>query len=79
MSVEQSVIEKLRILPLDKQQEVLDFVEFLTNRLLRQQNAAQQWEGVTALEAAQRVMGTVGDGPPDLSTNPAYMDGFGES
>lgn len=29
MSIEQNVLEKLRQLPLDKQQELLDFAEFL--------------------------------------------------
>jgi Protein of unknown function (DUF2281) len=33
MSVEQLVIEKLRLLPPQKQQEVLDFVEFLWQEL----------------------------------------------
>lgn len=37
------------------------------------------WAGMSALEAAQRVIGgLVGDGPADLSTNPIYMEGFGE-
>jgi hypothetical protein len=29
MTIEQAVVEKLRALPVEKQQEVLDFVEFL--------------------------------------------------
>jgi hypothetical protein len=29
MTIEQAVVEKLRVLPVEKQQEVLDFVEFL--------------------------------------------------
>ena len=29
MNIEQSVLEKIRELPVDKQQEVLDFAEFL--------------------------------------------------
>jgi Protein of unknown function (DUF2281) len=33
MSIEQVVLEKLRALPPDKQQEVLDFVEFLQGRV----------------------------------------------
>lgn len=33
MSIEEAVVEKLRVLPLDKQQEVLDFVEFLENKI----------------------------------------------
>ena len=78
MSIERAVVEKLRVLPLDKQQEVLDFVEFLENKVQQEPNA-DRWAGMTALEAAQSVMGVVGDGPTDLSTNPKYMDGFGRS
>lgn len=79
MSIEQAVIEKLRVLPPDKQQEVLDFVEFLEGRAKQQEPNASRWTSITALEAAQSVMGVVGDGPTDLSTNPRYMDGFGQS
>lgn len=80
MSIEQIVIEKLRVLSPEKQQEVLDFVEFLEGKAKRQQlPTTSRWRGVSALEAAQSVMGIVGEGPPDLSTNPRYMDGFGES
>lgn len=32
MRIEQTVLEKLRSLPLEKQQEVLDFVEFLQQK-----------------------------------------------
>ncbi len=32
MSIEQSVLEKMQELPPDKQQEVLDFVEFLQHK-----------------------------------------------
>lgn len=49
MSVEEAVVENLRSLPLDKQQEVLDFIQFL-----RQKSAASHhqttlrglWAGV---------------------------------
>jgi hypothetical protein len=33
MKMEQMVLEKLRSLPLEKQQEVLDFVEFLEQKI----------------------------------------------
>ncbi|MBD2577642.1 DUF2281 domain-containing protein [Oscillatoria sp. FACHB-1406] len=33
MSIEQTVLEKLRQLPLDKQQELLDFAEFLYQKI----------------------------------------------
>ena len=78
MSIEQAVIDKLRVLPLDKQQEVLDFVEFLEDKTRQQELNSRSWAGMTALEASQSVMGAVGDGPTDLSTNPKYMDGFGQ-
>lgn len=32
MNIEQTVIEKLRALPVERQQEVLDFVEFLERK-----------------------------------------------
>ena len=32
MSIEQSLVDKLRMLPPDKQQEALDFVEFLQQK-----------------------------------------------
>lgn len=34
MSIEQAIIEKLRTLPPDKQQQVLDFAEFLQQKSL---------------------------------------------
>lgn len=33
MKIEQIILEKLRSLPLEKQQEVLDFVEFLEQKI----------------------------------------------
>jgi hypothetical protein len=78
MTIEQAIVEKLRTLPPDKQQEALDFVEAL--QIKAHHPHVMQWEsGLSALDAARRVMGEVGDAPPDLSTNPKYMEGFGES
>ncbi len=77
MSMEQTVIEKFRMLPLDKQQEVLDFIEFLESKSNGHPSVTNRWKGMTALEAAQRYAGTV-EGPEDLSTNPKYMEGFGK-
>ncbi|UUO15031.1 MULTISPECIES: DUF2281 domain-containing protein [Aphanizomenonaceae] len=34
MTIEQAVLENLRELPTDKQQEVLDFIQFLKHKLL---------------------------------------------
>ncbi|GBC78113.1 hypothetical protein HRbin08_01599 [bacterium HR08] len=46
MSIEKSVLEKIRALPLEKQQEVLDFVEFLYSKnrsLQRRQSLRGLW------------------------------------
>ena len=32
MTIEQAIVEKLRVLPVEKQREVLDFVEFLQHK-----------------------------------------------
>ena len=79
MSMTQAVIEKLEMLPLEKQQEVLDFVEFLQARLLRSEQPLVKVSGVSALEAAGDLVGCVKGRPQDLSTNKQYMEGFGES
>ena len=34
MTIEEAVIEKLRVLPFDKQHEMLDFAEFLAQKVL---------------------------------------------
>ena len=74
MNIEQSVIKKLRALPMDKQREVLDFTEFLEFKVLRNSS-----EGlVSVLEVAGDLIGCLDGGPVDLSTNQKYMDGFGE-
>jgi hypothetical protein len=78
MTLEQVWVEKLRSLPPEQQQEALDFVEFLQTKHQNLSSGRTRWDGMSALEAARHVMGVVGDAPPDLSTNPQYMAGFGE-
>lgn len=73
MSIEQSVIEKLRALPTDKQQEVLDFTEFLELKVSKNSPGGS----VSVLEAAGDLIGCLEGGPLDLSTNQKYMEGFG--
>ena len=43
MDIEQSVIEKLRLLPTEKQQEVLDFVEFLGQKHTLVKRPRRDW------------------------------------
>lgn len=77
MSIEENIIHKVRILPLDKQQGVLDFVEFLLAKIQKQELSAQEIKsGVSALTLAQEYIGCV-EAASDLSTNKDYMDGYG--
>jgi len=45
MSLEQSIIEKLRLLSTEKQQEVLDFVEFLGQKHTIVKHPRRNWIG----------------------------------
>jgi hypothetical protein len=46
MSIERAVLVKLRALPPDKQQEVLDFVEFLEHRVPEHTAARRPADGL---------------------------------
>lgn len=72
MTTEERVIAALKTLPLDKQQEALNFIEFLQTKI--QQSSRQE---ISVLEAAGNLIGAV-EGPGDLSTNPKYVEGFGQ-
>ena len=77
MGIEQAVLEKLRALPPEKQQEVLDFVEFLQAKILKEENSRQNEETPKSfLSLAQKFIGCV-EGAADLSTNKKYLDGYG--
>ncbi len=77
MSIEQAVLEKLRTLPTNKQQEVLDFVEFLQTKAESEKVISSEKPKNSFLEAAREFIGCV-EGPGDLSTNPKYMEEYGK-
>lgn len=77
MTITQLITEKLATLPLDKQQEVLDFVEFLQSKFSGNLSPVPDGSSTSFLEAASEFAGCL-EGPGDLSTNPKYMEGFGE-
>ncbi|MEH1926998.1 DUF2281 domain-containing protein [Nostoc sp.] len=76
MSIEEIIIDKVRILPPDKQQEALDFVEFLLVKMQKQELSAQEIKsGVSALTLVKEYIGCV-EAASDLSTNKNYMNGY---
>ena len=76
----EQVAEKLKALPSEQQQEVLHFVEFLETKLSHSQTAPQiiREPRISLEEAIEKYAGCVEGRPSDLSTNKAYMEGFGE-
>ncbi len=78
--LEQQIVDELRILPLDKQQEVLDFIERLKEKLMMNstENTVRPTKPILFGEVADKYSGCVEDGPEDLSANKAYMEGFGK-
>lgn len=76
MNLEQTVVEKLKTLSPEKQQEVLDFVEFLQTKTLREFKSQDGESPTSFLTLAQKFIGCV-EGPVDLSTNKRYLDGYG--
>lgn len=78
MTIAQLITEKLDTLPLEKQQEVLDFVEFLQSKFAGDLTSELNESSISFLSAASEFAGAL-EGPGDLSTNPKYMEGFGES
>jgi hypothetical protein len=80
--IQQRVMAALQTLSLTEQQEVLDFAEFLKSKQVRAANQKineqSEQPGISFLEAARDYVGCLEGGPPDLSTNKAYMEGFGE-
>jgi uncharacterized UBP type Zn finger protein len=77
MTVEEIIIDKVKILPPDKQQEALNFVEFLLEKMRKQGLSNQiKKSNISALTMAQEYVGCV-EAADDLSTNKDYMNGYG--
>ena len=78
MNIEQTVLEKLKTLPAEKQQEVLDFVESRQSKTdHKDSNTQNDKPVVSVLTLAQKYIGCV-EGPGDLSTNKKYTEGYKE-
>jgi len=77
MSIIQTVTDILSALPLEKQQEVLDFVEFLQTKIPSPNVNLEEPKPISFLMAAQEFAGCIDGGPGDLATNKTYLEGLG--
>jgi hypothetical protein len=76
-NIELAIVENIRKFPVDKQQQVLDFVEFLKTKLETTEDLSGHSEPESFLTLAGKYIGCV-EGPEDLSTNKKYFEGFGK-
>jgi hypothetical protein len=72
----EQILQTLETLPIEDLQQILDFVELISKK--RQQVKITEPEAAprSFFDVAQASIGA-GEGPSDLSTNPAYMQGYG--
>lgn len=73
MTTEEKAIAVLKMLPPEKQQAALTFLESLQD----EQKTAISESQISALEMAGHLVGCLEGEPSDLSTNKQYMQGFG--
>ena len=80
----QQVLQGIEKLPAANQQQILDFVEFLMSKYQQSNEQSLSSDGndtgvdsKSFAETARDIIG-MGEGPGDLSTNPDYMEGYGQ-
>jgi len=84
MTVLEQAVSKMQQLPIDQQQKVLRFIEFLAfeldDRQVPQNNGisiAKEASNLSCYELTQKWIGIADDLPDDLSVNKNYMNGYG--
>ena len=74
----EQIFKTVEVLPTEDQQEVLSFVEFLWTKRQKSRATALKNEPQSFFDVAQSFIGA-GEGSGDVSTNPDYMQGYGQS
>jgi hypothetical protein len=84
MTILEKAVSRMQQLPIDRQQQVLKFIEFLTFDLGDCQGAkveevllVEDKPVVSCYDLTKKWIGIVDDLPEDLSVNKKYMDGYG--
>lgn len=73
----EQISQNVSQLPEAYQQQVLDFVEFLRTKYRSQDAVDASVNSVSFFDVAQDAIGA-SEGPKDLSTNPEYLQGYGQ-
>ena len=74
VSQEKTILESLKKLSPQQQQEVLDFIEFLQSKNQKIETSTPEEKSISAYEAAKQWVGCVDSGIGDLSYNKKYLD-----
>ncbi len=72
---EQTILEQIKGLTEQQQQEVLNFIEFLQFKAQKQDLQEEEKDPISAYEAAKEFIGCVESGIGDLSYNKKYLQG----
>jgi len=85
MTILEKAMSTMQQLPIDKQQEALNFIEFLVFKLGDRQIAKvgevplmEEEPAVSCYDLTKKWIGIADDLPEDLSVNQKYMEGYGE-
>ena len=82
MTVLEIAMQKMQDLPQQKQQEVLDFIEFIALKSGSEFSDAisdnTEKENISARDVLNKWAGVIDDLPADLSVNKQYMEGYGQ-
>jgi hypothetical protein len=82
MTVLEIAMQKMQDLPQQRQQEVLDFIEFLVLKSGSEFSDAisdnEVQETVSTHDVLNKWAGVIDDLPADLSVNKKYMEGYGQ-
>jgi hypothetical protein len=73
----EQILQTVEALPIEDQQQVLDFVEFLWVKRRQASITEPETAPGSFFEVAQALIGA-GEGPGDLSTNQDYMQNYGQ-
>ena len=76
-SLPRQILQTVEVLPTEDQHQVLTFVESLRKKRQEAITTSLETNSPSFFEVAQSSIG-VGEGPGDLSTNPDYMQGYGQ-
>lgn len=72
----EQILRTLETLPTEDIQQILDFVELVSKKRQQVKISEPEVAPRSFFDVAQASIGA-GEGPSDLSTNPAYMQGYG--